>query len=132
MAYGSPNQFTYRGTMQRISPVCHRLECINPNDELSHAVKYQEAQQTSSAFLPWLVSEIIVNAVFTIEVILRFLVAQSFVGFITTAINIVDVLSIVPFYAEIIGAALSCYGMQCLNFAILPSSPENVVVVVLR
>lgn len=117
-SYGAPYFYTVRPEIHRITPICNRLECTDSENVVD-----------GNSF--WLPAEVFTNSVFTVEVFLRIAVSSSFVGYLRDKINILDLLSILPFYVEIFDAAIG-KGLSNLDFAILSSSPQRLVLVALR
>lgn len=118
--YGKPLFFTNRVDMQSSNPVCTRLEC-QFNNQIGDGPKLWIAWEFFSTFF------------FSVEIFLRILISKSIMSYLRDKMNIFDILSIFPFYVECINNfALKGLGLYDLNFGILPSSPEPVVLVFLR
>jgi hypothetical protein len=118
-AYGKPYLFTSREQMNHISPICTRIECLDNSDQFSDA-----------QFL-WVLIEFVINITFTVELALRILVSESVLIFFYDYLNVFDVLSVVPFYVELV-KTLASKGFDSLNFGILASSPEPLFFVTMR
>ena len=89
--------------MNIINPICTRIECTD-----------NSAEYTDVKFF-WVVVEFIINITFTVELTLRLLVCDSLYYFIADYLNIFDVLSVVPFYVELIKTLVG-HGFDSLNF----------------
>lgn len=116
---GLPYFFTMRKNIHQMTPICNRLEC-------------QVSEFLGDGSLFWIPSEIFINTIFTIELILRIFVSSSFAGFFSEKINIMDVMSILPFYVEVFDAISTNGGFYHLDFSILSSSPLKGYLVFLR
>jgi hypothetical protein len=77
----------------------------------------------------WIPVEIFVSFCFTLEIILRIFVADSLYHFFWDFLNIFDMLSVVPFYIDLIQAL---FNSSPLDFSILSSSPEPVLLVAMK
>jgi hypothetical protein len=116
--YGLPFFFTSRQEMQRISPVCSRIECTD------NSVGYYDAGPI------WIGVEFLMNTIFLIELMIRILVAQSVSTYCKDVFNIFDILAIVPFFLSV--ALLNDGGFNNIDFSILASSPYNFYIVLSR
>ena len=117
--YGPPYLFTSREQMMKINPICSRIECKD------------NTKQYRNVNLLWIVTEFVINIIFTAELALRVIVADSVKGFVQDWMNIFDLLSIVPFYVDLLNAVAST-GFSNLDFSILASSPGPIVLVTMR
>ena len=90
--YGAPFVFTSRADMHLQSSVCNRIEC-NVN-----------AVQIINGNKLWIPAEIVITIIFTLEFVARVAIADSFVRYLADAMNIFDILAILPFYVEICSA----------------------------
>jgi hypothetical protein len=118
--YGPPYTLHTRKQMHEISAICGRIECTDNSDV------YYDGNAV------WIVLEFCINIIFTIEFILRVLVADSLFSYMKDKLNFFDILSIVPFYTELIGCLTESNGIASLNFSILSSSPEPIFLVAMR
>lgn len=95
-----------RNEMQQRRAVCNRIECTNNTDN-----------QTANGNKFWFWGEIMTNAFFTIEFILRVIVSNSVSGFVFDGYNQIDFWSIIPFFIDITTGDL--------DFSMLPSTPNS-------
>ena len=116
--YRAPDFVVSRDTMHEIQDVCTRLEC-NCN-----------AKQIVDGNSGWIPVETFINISFTIEIFLRIFVSSSLYGFFVDFMNIFDILSVVPFYVDV--AESLSRGHLDMNFAIIASSPEPILLVALK
>lgn len=116
--YGKPYLFTPREDMHRINPVCSRLECIDNSET------YFDGRPL------WTATEFLTNIIFTVELVLRVVVADSFRTYYQDKMNVFDVLAVFPFYTELVSTAGAGFG--ALDFSILSSSPEPIFFVTMR
>eukprot|EP00602_Paraphysomonas_sp_CaronLab_P010717 CAMPEP_0185039296 /NCGR_PEP_ID=MMETSP1103-20130426/36005_1 /TAXON_ID=36769 /ORGANISM="Paraphysomonas bandaiensis, Strain Caron Lab Isolate" /LENGTH=1209 /DNA_ID=CAMNT_0027578127 /DNA_START=65 /DNA_END=3694 /DNA_ORIENTATION=- len=116
--FRAPDFIVSRDKMHQIQAVCTRIEC-----------KY-DSSQIVNGNLGWVPLEIFVNLCFTVEIVLRMLVSNSMYGFFVDFLNVFDILSVVPFYIDVI-TAMRETGFN-LDFAILASSPEPILLVTLK
>lgn len=116
--YGLPFSFTSRAQMQRISPVCSRIECTD------NSVGYYNARPL------WIVTEFMMNTIFLVELVLRIAVTQSLTAYLTDVMNYFDILAILPFFLSII--ILNEGSINSIDFSILASSPYNFYIVLSR
>jgi hypothetical protein len=111
-----PDFLVGRDEMHKIHDVCLRIECtavvggVNGN-------------------FVWIPVEIFVSICFTLEIFLRIIVADSFYHFCWDFLNIFDMLSVVPFYIDVIQVLVDS---TPLDFRILSSSPEPVLLVAMK
>ena len=117
--YGIPTVLTTRQQMHQRMAVCSRIECDSSIGSNTNSNRY------------WIIFEFIINTIFTIEILLRISVTNSFVIFFRDLMNITDLLAVFPFYAEIFNAVLGD-GFLTLNFSILASSPGPIFLVTMR
>jgi hypothetical protein len=117
--YGKPYLFSSRDKMNHISPICTRIECMDNSD------------QYSDVKLFWVFIEFVINMTFTVELSLRILVSEGLMSFFYDYLNVFDVLSVVPFYVELV-KTLAFKGFDSLDFGILASSPEPLFFVTMR
>ena len=113
--YRSPDFLVGRDEMHKIHDVCLRIECTQVDGEVN------------GNFI-WIPVETFVSFCFTLEIILRIFVADSLYHFLCDFLNIFDVLSVVPFYIDMI----QYMGSHPLDFRILSSSPEPVLLVAMK
>lgn len=73
----------------------------------------QTLPQFHNTSLPWL--EVVVTIVFTIELLLRFFVAESAVHFLTNPFNLLDLLAVLPGYFELAAPNLTLHTMLTLR-----------------
>ena len=116
--YRAPDFVVSRDTMHEIQDVCLRIEC-NYN-----------AKQIVDGNSGWFPVETFINISFTIEIFLRIFVSSSVYGFLADFMNIFDILSVVPFYVDV--AESLSRGHLDMNFAIIASSPEPILLVALK
>ena len=117
LEYGAPNVANSRDDSHSIYSICNRVECSDTIGSTS-----------GSGNKFWIPLEIVMNSVFTIELVLRIAVAESYKDFVFDFMNIFDIFSIVPFYVELTSAGSS----SGLDFAILASSPEPLILVSMK
>lgn len=115
-SYGAPNIANTRDDSHRIYAVCDRVECSNT---------LGGSGQDGNVF--WIPLEIVMNVVFSIEIMLRIFVAETFKDFFFDFLNIFDIFSILPFYVEV-----SSGGSDGLDFAVLASSPKPLILVAMK
>ena len=115
--YGAPNIANTREDSHRIFDVCSRVEC---SDNLG------TKGGDGNSF--WIPLEIVMNAVFSIEILLRIFVAESIKDFLMDFLNLFDIISIIPFFAEL-SSANKAGG---IDFAVLASSPEPLILVAMK
>jgi hypothetical protein len=115
--YGKPNLITSRAKTHRMYPVCPRIECTN-----NEGIKYNVNKY-------WIILEFVVNGIFSLELLLRVAVTESFTTYCKDKMNFSDIVAIAPFYVELIRTYSS--GKR-LDFSILASSPLPIVYVVIR
>eukprot|EP00602_Paraphysomonas_sp_CaronLab_P005023 CAMPEP_0185031144 /NCGR_PEP_ID=MMETSP1103-20130426/18444_1 /TAXON_ID=36769 /ORGANISM="Paraphysomonas bandaiensis, Strain Caron Lab Isolate" /LENGTH=962 /DNA_ID=CAMNT_0027566563 /DNA_START=709 /DNA_END=3597 /DNA_ORIENTATION=- len=116
--FRAPDFIVSRDKMHQIQAVCTRIEC-----------KY-DAVQIVDGNHGWVPLEIFVNFCFTVEIFLRIFVSNSLYGFFMDILNVFDMLSVAPFYVDIITALRE--PNFSLDFAILASSPEPILLVMLK
>ncbi len=114
--YGPPDFLVSRDNMHKIHAVCLRIECIS-------------VEGARDGNVLWIPVEIFMNFCFTVELLLRIFVAESLLAFVKDFLNVFDILSVVPFYIDIFQTAI--YSTP-LDFAILSSSPEPVLLVAMK
>jgi hypothetical protein len=95
-------------TTQQSHALCHRLECID-----NSSVRLADASNI------WVPIEIALNSIFTLEIILRGIVARHWVTFLKDYGTWVDIASVIPFYIEL--WATEEYG---LDFTIGSTDPS--------
>lgn len=117
--YGPPYLFTSRQKMHRISPVCRRIECIDNTEQ------YLNVKEL------WRVSEFVISLIFSVEILLRIVVSENWRGYIFDLSNLFDIVSVVPFYVDVLNLAAGS-SIASLDFSILASSPEPIILVVIR
>jgi hypothetical protein len=105
-----------REKMHQIQDVCYRMEC---RYDSPHLVDGNSG---------WLPLEVLINLSFTIEIVLRVAVSFSWSSFFLDVMNLFDILSVIPFYLDIINGLQAHY----LNFAIISSSPDAIILVTLK
>jgi hypothetical protein len=105
-----------RDKMHKIEDVCYRIEC-----------RY-DSPQIVNGNAAWLPLEVLINLSFTIEIVLRVAVSFSWSTFFLDVMNIFDILSVIPFYLDIINGLRS----NVLNFAIVASSPDPIIFVTMK
>lgn len=118
--YGTPTMLFSRIKMHRSNPVCSRIECIDNSESFFDAHDW------------WIAVEFIINGIFTVELILRLIVAESVLVYWKDKMNLFDFLSIFPFYSELFSAVVSNRGFSSIDFSILASSPESMFLVYVR
>lgn len=116
---GASTAFTSRYRMHQINDVCNRVECTD-NGNIVDGKTF------------WMGAEIITNAIFSLELVLRVFVSSSLSEFFKDKMNIFDLLSVIPFYGEIISAYTLGVGYQSIDFSILASSPDPIMLVYMR
>ena len=116
--YGMPNIANKREDSHMIYAICTRVECSNTLGIKSGG---------SDGNVLWIPLEIVINLVFSIELLLRIFVAESIKDFLMDILNIFDMFSIIPFYAEVSSA-----GKGTIDFAVLASSPEPLILVAMK
>jgi hypothetical protein len=117
--YREVTMFTQPEDVQRRYAICTRIECVN--NEVSF-----------DAHVWWIVGEYITNIIFTIEVMLRMICIGSVELYFLDKLNIIDFLSILPFYALIIRASEEGIDPSNIDFSILPSTPIPVILTILK
>jgi hypothetical protein len=115
--YTLPSFFPSRELMHKANAICERVECTDNSKE------YEDISNV------WIVSEVIINSIFTVEIMLRLFVSDSFYAYILDKVNIIDWIAILPFYIDIIRALSEGKG---LDFSILSSSPRPIFFVAVR
>lgn len=105
-----------RDKMHMIEDICYRMEC-----------RY-DSPQIVDGNAAWLPLEIIINLSFTLEILLRVAVSFSWSSFFLDFMNIFDILSVIPFYLDIINGFRS----KVFNFAIIASSPDPIIFVTMK
>ena len=113
-----PNLLTSRGSRQRQSDVCRRIECAGILTALGSGSGSGSVASTLAPLL-WYYAELLIGVGFTAELLLRLWVAASFREHASNALTWVDVLSVVPFFAELAYAG----GSAVVDFSVLPSAP---------
>lgn len=116
--YGKPNIANRREDSHRIYAPCKRVEC-------SSTLGLHPGQNDGNVL--WIPLEIVINIVFSIEILLRIFVAESFKDFFFDFLNLFDMFSILPFFAEV-----SSGGARGIDFAVLASSPEPLILVAMK
>lgn len=111
-----PDFLVSRDDMHKLHDVCLRIECL-------------AVEGGVNGNFVWIPVEIFINACFTIEILLRILVADSLYYFIVDFMNIFDIASVMPFYADVIQAM---FYATPLDFRILSSSPAPVLLVAVK
>eukprot|EP01042_Synura_sphagnicola_P011555 gene11555-14751_t len=106
--------------MHRAHNVCTRTECMNNDADYFNASGW------------WIGIEFFINIVFSIEICLRVLVADSFVAYWKDRMNAMDILAVLPFYFECFNVVNKGGGFAQINFSILASSPEDMMLVYIR
>jgi hypothetical protein len=89
------------------------------------------SDQFNDAQFLWVLIEFVINITFTVELSLRILVSKGILIFFYDYLNVFDVLSVVPFYVELV-KTLAFKGFDSLNFGILASSPDQLFFVTMR
>lgn len=111
--YGTPHVFTSRNRMNRMSAICKRIEC----GALGGTAPY------GNWF--WVRGELLITIIFTIEFLLRLVVADSWFRYWKDPMNTFDVLAILPLYYEAILAAMEG-NVYDLDLTILASAPNAI------
>jgi hypothetical protein len=114
--FRKPDFIVNRDQMHRISDICGRLECQYDSNPIIDGNTI------------WKPMEILTNLIFSFEIIMRFFVTYSTKKFLCDVMNLVDILSVVPFFSDIFSGAR--YGD--LNFSIVASSPQPILLVTLK
>lgn len=117
--YGTPYLLTSRDQMNRINPICHRIECTDNSN------MYSDGQPI------WIATEFLTNIVFTIEITLRAFVSISVREYVTDIMNIFDILSVAPFFLVLFNTLIH-KSFASLNFSILSSSPQPIIFITMR
>lgn len=117
--YQRPDFTLSRDTFHQIQNVCNRLECRYTDENIVNG------------HLVWMPVESVINCFFTLEIVLRIFVSETLSGFFFDILNIFDILSVIPFYTDAV-AALSSPGKFSINFSILASSPQSVLLVSMK
>jgi hypothetical protein len=114
--YGKPYLFTSRQEMHRVNPICTRMECMDNSDN------YYNGDAL------WIAVEFLTSIIFSIELILRIIVAESLYSYWQDKMNLFDIFAIIPFYTEVFGTLRG----QKIDFSIISSSPEPIFFVTMR
>lgn len=105
-----------RDKMHQIEDVCYRIECRYDSPQIIDGNVY------------WLPLEVLINLSFSIEILVRVAVSISWSSFFFDVMNIFDILSVIPFYLDIINGIRS----NVLNFAIIASSPDAIIFITMK
>jgi len=116
--FRNPEFFVSRKRMHQLHGICTRIECRHDHSQIADGNR------------GWVPVEIFVNFFFTVEIFLRILVSSSLYGFARDFMNIFDILSVVPFYTDIIRAFRG--SGFALDFSILASSPRPMLLVAMK
>lgn len=111
--YGNPTMFTSRPAMHRQSAICNRVECNPPTARLVNGNQI------------WVKAEVFIAVIFSIELCMRIAVADSVLRYFKDVMNTFDILAILPFYIDV-------YAGRDFDFSIVPSSPQNYLIVISR
>lgn len=112
-----PADFTVsRDRMHQIEDVCSRIECRYDSTQIIDGNAY------------WLPIEILINLSFTLEILVRVAVSFSWSSFFFDLMNLFDILSVIPFYLDIINGLRS----NSLNFSIISSSPDAIIFITMK
>ena len=114
--YGAAGMFTTREKMNTRSAICTRMECVPRSDFFFDASGL------------WYYGELITSAYFTLEVVLRVFASTSYRDYLGNAINLCDILALVPFYIEI----AYMRGTVAIDFSVLSSSPLPVFLMIAK
>ena len=117
--YGTPYLLTSRNQMNRINPICHRIECTDNSN------MHSDGQPI------WIATEFLTNIVFTIEIALRVFVSVSVREYVSDIMNIFDILSVAPFFSVLFNTLIN-KSFAALNFSILSSSPQPIILITMR
>ena len=113
--FRSPDFLVSRDDMHKLHDVCLRIECTPVEDGVN-------------GNFVWIPVEVFVNFCFTLEICLRLFIANSLYSFFSDFLNIFDMLSVVPFYIDVI----QWLNSTPLDFRIIASSPEPVLLVAMK
>jgi hypothetical protein len=113
--YGSKTIFTSRYFSQQTQDVCDRIECrLDGDPPLLNGNWF------------WVRGEFLINFVFTVEFIVRLWLSSSLKSFASDKMNHFDLISIIPFYLELVFAM---YYKRELDFRVLSCSPEPILTI---
>lgn len=118
--YGRPNGFTSRDMMHKQSNVCKRMECDPMHEQLFDGNRV------------WILYEAIINGVFLLELGVRMSVSYSFSDFFFDRMNILDILCVVPFTIDVLITVFSKGGLSSLDLAFTASTPDALIILLLR
>lgn len=103
--------------MHRSNPICTRIECVDNSRDYVDISDF------------WIIAEFVINCLFTVEILLRFYIAESCKAYVTDKINVIDWVAIVPFYIDVCRALAR--GKR-IDFSILSSSAKPIFFVAVR
>ena len=111
--YGPITFLTTRKQINLQSDICKRVECV-------------ENTGIENINLMWFLSECALTTVFTFECLARFFVSESYSEYFLSYQNVLDVVSVCPFFVELFISAITNNKLVA-NYSILASYIDNTV-----
>lgn len=114
LSYGQITFLTTRSKVNLQSDICKRIECV-------------ENVGITNINLMWFLSECALTAIFTFECLARFFVSETNSEYFLSYQNLLDFISICPFYVELLVSAFT-NNKLVLSYSILASYIDSTVI----
>ena len=118
--YKANTVFTSKADRQLRSNICNRIECS------------LDGENENPGQFFWNSSEMLINSLFSAELLARILSSGSVGNYFADKMNFVDLIVLLPFYTELFLAKWNNVNALDIDFSILPSSAEPRILVAMR